>query len=173
MCFIWNNFGRYITRKWVFLTAPGESSQTVSVAIDAFCRELSHPHLFPTGKFVFQTKCLETLSSTKYLDRLITLKGFQLIKTICFFFIIQKINLHSQINMAMRKVTWNKSTPGMLASDFNEKVTVTKLLLLWMVLKKPQHIGKSFYLMYWLWLNSLESQLYLWHFSLLTWDGLN
>ena len=97
MCFIWKNVDRYITRKWVFLIASGENSQKVFVPNDAFCGELSHLYLFPTGKFVLQTKCPITLSSTKYLDCLIVLKGFRLIKTIWFSLVIQKLNLHRLI----------------------------------------------------------------------------
>ena len=50
----------------------------------------------------------------------------------------------------------------MLDSDFNEKVNDSiysdKAFTFMNGIKEPQHIGKSFYLMYWLW---LESQLYL------------
>ena len=36
--------------------------------------------------------------------------------------VIQKLNLSNQINIAMRKVTSNQLTAGMLTSNFNEKI---------------------------------------------------
>ena len=36
--------------------APGENVMPESLTNDKFYEELSHPHLFPTGKFEFQTK---------------------------------------------------------------------------------------------------------------------
>ena len=35
---------------------PGENVMLESFTNDKFCEELNHPHLFPTGKFGFQTK---------------------------------------------------------------------------------------------------------------------
>ena len=36
-----------------FSIAPGKNYQPASLVYDTFCQELSHPHLFPTGKFEF------------------------------------------------------------------------------------------------------------------------
>ena len=45
--------------------APGENVRTESLTNDIFCEELSHLHLFPTGKFGFQTKRKIYLTPTK------------------------------------------------------------------------------------------------------------
>ena len=39
-----------------------------SLTNDKFCEELSHPHLFTTGKFGFQTKRKVQLSPSKYFN---------------------------------------------------------------------------------------------------------
>ena len=45
--------------------ASGENVKSESLTNDIFCEELSHSHLFPTGKFRFQTKRKVYLTSTK------------------------------------------------------------------------------------------------------------
>ena len=40
-----------------------------SLTNDKFCEELSHPNLFPTGKFGFQTNRNVQLSVSKYFNR--------------------------------------------------------------------------------------------------------
>lgn len=40
-----------ITPEEVLSVAPGEGHKPVSVLTDIFCEELTHPHLFLTGKF--------------------------------------------------------------------------------------------------------------------------
>ena len=49
--------------------APGENVMPESLTNDKFCEELSHPHLFPTGKFGFQTKRKVQLSPSKYFNQ--------------------------------------------------------------------------------------------------------
>ena len=64
----------------------------------------------------------------------------------------------------MRKYVSNKLTAFILTSDFNEKIKdfiSSEFLLLRVVLNELQHIKKSFYLMSWSCLNSLESQFFL------------
>ena len=93
---------------------------------DIFCEELSHPHLFPTRKFGFQTKRKVYLTSTKYFNqRLLNYtQKFSSDSDYIFFAhsVMQKLNLNNQINIAMRKVTSSQVTAGMLNSNFNEKV---------------------------------------------------
>ena len=40
-----------------------------SLTNDKFCEKLSHPHLFPTGKFGFQTKRKVQFSPSKYFNQ--------------------------------------------------------------------------------------------------------
>ena len=106
--------------------APGENVRPESLTNDIFCEELSHPHLFHTGKFGFQTKRKVYLTSTKYFNqRLLNYtQKFSSDSDYIFFAhsVMQKLNLSSQINIAMRKVTSSQLTAGMVSSNFNEKV---------------------------------------------------
>ena len=101
--------------------APGEDSGPLP-----FSEELSHPHLFPLGKFGFQIKHHTPLSPTKYFNqRLLNYtQKFSSDSDYIFFAhkIMQSVNLNNQINIAMRKVASNNLTAGMLCSNFNEKV---------------------------------------------------
>ena len=53
--------------EFIFI-APGEGSIPITFSHDLFCEELSHPHLFPYGKFEFQIKHQIPLSPTKYFN---------------------------------------------------------------------------------------------------------
>ena len=70
--------------------APGENVRSESLTNDIFCEELSHPHLFPTEKFGFQTKTKVYLTPAKYLINVcsITLKRYLLIQ-ITYFLLTQ------------------------------------------------------------------------------------
>ena len=54
--------------KFVSIT-PGENVIPESLTNDKFCEELSHPHLFLTEKFGFQTKKKVQLSPSKYFNQ--------------------------------------------------------------------------------------------------------
>ena len=49
--------------------APGENVRPESLTNDMFCEKLSHPHLFPAGKFGFQKKRKVYITSTKYFNQ--------------------------------------------------------------------------------------------------------
>ena len=106
--------------------APGENVKPESLTNDIFCEKLSHPHLFPTGKFGFQTKRKVYLTSTKYFNQCLLsyTQKFSSHSDYIFFAhsVMQKLNRSNQINIAMRKVTSNPLTAGMLSSNFNEKL---------------------------------------------------
>ena len=91
--------------------APGENIMPKSLTKDKFYEELSHPHLFPLGKFGFQTKRKVQLSPSKYFNQrlLNNTQKFSSDSDYIFFAqsVIQKLNLSNQINTAMRKVTSN------------------------------------------------------------------
>ena len=110
----------------VYKTLPrGENVMPELLTNDKFCEELSHPHLFPTGKFGFQTKRKVQLSPSKYFNqRLLNyIQKFSSDSDYIFFAqsVIQKLNISNQINIAMRKVTSNQLTAG-LPINFNEKI---------------------------------------------------
>ena len=46
--------------------APGDGEQPISVFNDKFCEELAHPHLFPSGRYGYQTEREIPLSPSKY-----------------------------------------------------------------------------------------------------------
>ena len=106
--------------------APVENVRPESLTNDILCEELSHPYLFPTGKFGFQTKRKVYLTSTKYFNQplLNDTQKFSSDSDYIFFVhsVMQKLNLSNQINIAIRKVTSSQLTAGMLSINFNEKV---------------------------------------------------
>ena len=106
--------------------APGENVRPESLTNDMFCEKLSHPHLFPAGKFRFQTKRKVYITSTKYfIQRLLNYtQKFSSDSDYIFFahLVMQRLNLSNQINISMRKVTSSQLTAGMLSSNFHEKV---------------------------------------------------
>ena len=106
--------------------APDEGSVPVPFSHDLFCEELSHPHLFPYEKFTFQIKRQTPLSPTEYFNQRLlnyTHKFFSDSDHIFFAHkVMQSVNFHNQINIAMRKVTSDKLTAGMLSSNFKDKV---------------------------------------------------
>ena len=115
--------------------APGEKVRPESLTNDIFCEELSHPPLFPNGKFWFQTKRKVYLTLAKYFNqRLLSYtQTFSSDSDYIFFAhsVMQKLNFSNQISIAMRKVTSSQLTVGMLSSKFNKKVKeAIKLLLL-------------------------------------------
>ena len=85
----------------------------------------SHPHLFSTGKFWFQTKKKVLLTPKKnFNQRLVYCTQTFLSDSDYIYFFhsgIQKLNLGNQINIAMRKVTSNLLTVGVLSSNFSEE----------------------------------------------------
>ena len=86
---------------------PGENVTPESLLNDTFCEELSHPLLFPTGKFGFQFKRKGELSPTKYFNQWLlnyTQKFSSDSDYIIFAHsVIQKLNLNNQINIDYEK----------------------------------------------------------------------
>lgn len=93
---------------------------------DVFCEELSHPHLFPTGIFGFQTKRKVSLSPSNILIGFFKLHTeicpCLRVNTFCSLSLMQMFNLGNQINISMGKVSSNQLTAGMHSSNFSEKV---------------------------------------------------
>ena len=51
------------------ILAPGEGEIPYSLTNDEYCEELSHPHLFPTGKFGYKVQRDIKLSPSKYCNQ--------------------------------------------------------------------------------------------------------
>ena len=49
--------------------APCEGKQSTSILTDEYCEELSHPHLFPTGKFGYKVERNVKLSPVRYFNQ--------------------------------------------------------------------------------------------------------
>lgn len=106
--------------------APGEGINPIPILNDIYCEELAHPHLFPTGKFGYKVQRDIPLSPVKYFNqRLLNYtQKFASDSDYIFFahMILLKLNLASQINIAMRKISANDLTAGVLTKNFTEKV---------------------------------------------------
>lgn len=106
--------------------APGENISPLSILTDDFCEELSHPYLFPTGKFGYRHKRPVKLTPSKYFNqRLLNYtQRFSSDSDYIFFALssMQLINLNSCINIAMKKVAGAQLTAGNLSSDFENKM---------------------------------------------------
>ena len=110
----------------VLTIAPGEGKQPMSILNDQYCEELAHPHLFPTGNFGYKIERNVKLSPFKYFNqRLLNYKQKFASDADYIFFalsVMQQLNLNSQINIAMKKVSSNSLTAGMLSNNFSETI---------------------------------------------------
>ena len=108
------------------VVVPGECKQPVSLLGDEFCEELAHPHLFPSGKFGYKAEREIPISPSRYFNqRLLNYSQKFASDSDYIFFahsVLQKLQLNSQINIAMRKVACNTLTAGMLSKNFKENV---------------------------------------------------
>ena len=87
---------------------------------------MSHPHLFPTGKFGYKVDREVKLSPSKYFNqRLLNYtQKFACDSDYIFFAhqVLQQLNLRSKINIAMKKVACKNVNAGMLSENFQETV---------------------------------------------------
>lgn len=98
----------------------------MSILSDTYCSELAHPHLFPSGGFGYQCQRDVSLSPVKYFNqRLLNYtQKFSSDSDYIFFAnsVTLKLSLKKQINVAIRKVSSDSLTAGMLSNNFKEKV---------------------------------------------------
>ena len=106
--------------------APGEGKKPLSILMDKQCEELAFPYLFPHGKFGFNINRDVSLSASKYFNqRLLNYTQRFASDTDYIFFahsVLQKMQLSSQINIALKKVKGYNLTAGMFSGNFSEKV---------------------------------------------------
>ena len=110
--------------------APGEGKKPIPILNDIYCKEIAHPHFFPTGKFGYKVKRDVPLTPSKYFNqRLLNYSQHFASDPDYIFFahsVMQKIQLNDQISIAMRKITSNSLNAGMLSSNF--KATVQQFI---------------------------------------------
>ena len=108
------------------VVAPGGGNKTVSILNDKFCEEVGHPHLFPTGQYGYKVEKEIPLTPSKYFNQRLLhyTQKFASDNDYIFFAhtVLQKVQLSSQINIAMKKVLSNDLTPGMLSKNFKQRV---------------------------------------------------
>ena len=51
------------------VVAPGEGKKPVSIIDDKFCKELGHPHLFPTGQYDDRVEREIPMTPSKYFNQ--------------------------------------------------------------------------------------------------------
>ena len=97
--------------------------ERVSILNDKFCEELCHPHLFPTGQYGYKVEREIPLTTMKYFyQRLLHYtQKFASDNDYVFFAdtVLQKVQLSSQINIAMKNVLSNDLTAGVLSKNLN------------------------------------------------------
>ena len=114
-----------LTREYIEI-APGEDKVPKIVILDKNCEELAFPHLLIKGQFVYTSERETKLSPVKYFNqRLLNHKQiFSSCVDYIFFaqFVLQKLNLNSKINIAMKKISSSNITAGMLSKNFKKTV---------------------------------------------------
>ena len=107
-----------------FTVTPGEGKQPRTLLSDEFCEELAHPHLFPTGKFGYKVEREIQISPSKYFNqRLLNYSQKFASDSDYIVFahsVLQKLQLHSQIHIAVRKVACSTLTAGVFSKKFKE-----------------------------------------------------
>ena len=97
-----------------------------SILGDKFCEELANPHLFSMGKFGYKAEREIQISPSKYFNQKILNcnQNYASDRDYILFdhSVLQKLQLNSQINVAMRKVACSTLTAGMLSKNFKENI---------------------------------------------------
>ena len=100
--------------------------ERVSILNDKFCEELCHPHLFPTGQYGYKVEREIPLTTRKYFYQSLLhyTQKFASDNDYVFFAhtVLQKVQLSSEINIAMKKGLSNHLTAGMLGKNFKQRV---------------------------------------------------
>ena len=106
--------------------APGDRKQAISVLNDKFCEELAYPHLFPSGRYGYQIEREIPLSPSKYFNQRLLHFSQKFAENSDYIFsaysVLQKVQLSSQINIAMKRVISNNLTVGLLSKNFKQRV---------------------------------------------------
>ena len=105
---------------------PGEGKQPILVLNAKLCEELVHLHLFPSGRYGYQIERKIPLSPSKCFDQILLHYCQKFVVDsdyiFCAYSVLRKVQLSSQINIAMKKVISNNLTEGMLIKSFKQRV---------------------------------------------------
>ena len=105
---------------------PGEDKIPQNILRDTNCEVLAFPTLLCTGKYGYDVDREIRLSPVKYFNqRLLNYKNiFSYCTDYIFYaqFVLQQLNLNSQINIAMKKVKNNTFTAGMFTQNFQQTI---------------------------------------------------
>ena len=108
------------------IIAPGKGKEPISVLNEKFCEELAHPHLFPSGRYGYQIEREIPLSPSKYFNQRLSHSSQKFAENSDYIFsaysVLQKVQLSSQINIAMKRVISNNLTVGLLSKNFKQRV---------------------------------------------------
>ena len=98
----------------------------VYILNDKFCGELGHPHLFTTAQYGYKVEKEIPLTPSKYFNQSLLHYTQKFVSDDDYIFfahtVLQKVQLSSQINIAMKKVLSNDLIPGMLSKNFKQRV---------------------------------------------------
>ena len=101
------------------VVAPGEVKKPVSVLNDKFSEEFGHPHLLPTGQYDYKVEREIPLTPSKqYTQKFASDNDY----TFFAHTVLQKVQLSSYINIAMKKMLSNDLTAEMLSKSFKQKL---------------------------------------------------
>ena len=112
--------------KQEIVIAPGEEKEPLSILSDKFREHLALLHLLPTAKYGYQIESEIPLSPSKYFNQRIlhcTHKFAADSAYISFAHsVLQKTQLGSQINIAMKKLVTNNLTAGMMSKNIKQRI---------------------------------------------------
>ena len=107
------------------VVAPGEGKKPLSILNDKFCEVLGHPYLLPTGQYGYKVGREIPLTPSKYFNQRLLhyTQKFASDNDYIFFAhtVLQKVQLSSQINIAMKNVLSNDLTAGVLSKNLNRE----------------------------------------------------
>ena len=108
------------------VVAPGEGKKPVSILNDKFWEELVHPHLFPTDQYGYKIEREIPLTLSKYFNQRLLhyTQNFTSGNDYIFFehTVLQRVELSSQINIALKKVLSYDVTSWILSTTFKQRV---------------------------------------------------
>ena len=106
--------------------APVEGKQPISGFYEKFCEEPAYLHLFPSDRYGYQIEREIPLSPSKYCNQRLLHHSQKFAADIAYIFfaysVLQKTQLSSQINLAMKNVISNNFSAGMFSKDFKKRL---------------------------------------------------
>ena len=108
------------------VVASGEGKKPVSIFNDKFCEDLDDQHLFPPGQYGYKVEREFSSIPSKYFNQRLLQYTQKIASDNDYIFfaltVLQKVQINSQINIAMKSVLSNDLTAGMLNKNFKLRV---------------------------------------------------